>query len=332
LFNVDFNFASLASNMGSVGASSAIQKECFGCDNVGTWEGTLCPQCASAGTSETIQEKNAKVLQQLSSAVDELKGKDGTSQHAVVHLAHLQKQKALHDEASAQDDISFKQKLAGASSAYLHAKSQNPALQLQVSCGDNTLGIFEQFNPTSAASVVVQKAFQYGEFKYISSPARCLEVSSGEERELHIESIQSDLHCVHPQQLHVAFTYNEFLQFVRQGSIPEARGEYYNSNIFMSISEALQFHGFVTRDFKVDASEQLLSSHDLYFVSFFIEDKNLQLALSSKRFTVFDRSGHSKMFKVNKEYFLSASEMRLHELSTMVFNTGAYWAATQRTS
>jgi hypothetical protein len=38
------------------------------------------------------------------------------------------------------------------------------------------------------------------------------------------------------------------------------------------------------------------------------------------------------MFKVNKEYFLSASEMRLHELSTMVFNTGAYWAAIQRTS
>ena len=120
MFNVDFNFALLASNMASVGASSAIQKECFGCDSVGTWEGTLCPQCVSAGTSKSIQEKDSKVLQQLSSAVDELKGSDGTSQHALVQWAHLKKQKIVHGDPS--DDIKLKQKLAGSSSAFLHAK------------------------------------------------------------------------------------------------------------------------------------------------------------------------------------------------------------------
>ena len=38
------------------------------------------------------------------------------------------------------------------------------------------------------------------------------------------------------------------------------------------------------------------------------------------------------MLKLHKEYFLSAAELRLHEVSTMVFNTGAYWSAVQKTS
>jgi hypothetical protein len=84
--------------------------------------------------------------------------------------------------------------------------------------------------------------------------------------------------------------------------------------------------------FKIDDSVQLLASHDVYFISFFMEDQNYALAMNSGRFTVFTRSGHSKMLKVNKEYFLSSSELRLHEVSTMVFNPNAYWASIQRTS
>jgi hypothetical protein len=103
LFNVDFNFALLASNMASVGASTA--KECFACDSMGIWEGALCPACVQAGTSpegldgastETIQEKNSRVLQELSEEVDQLKGAEGSSQHALVELAHIKKQKIIH--------------------------------------------------------------------------------------------------------------------------------------------------------------------------------------------------------------------------------------------
>ena len=75
-------------------------------------------------------------------------------------------------------------------------------------------------------------------------------------------------------------TYSEFLQFVRNHSIPTSRGECYNGSMFESISEALQFHGYVTRDFKVDDSVTLLSSHDVYFISFYLEDKNYAMAMN----------------------------------------------------
>jgi hypothetical protein len=194
------------------------------------------------------------------------------------------------------------------------------------------LGVFEQFNPDSARSIVVQKAFQFGDFKYISSPARCLQVSNSQEAELQIESIHSDLQGMHPVQFHMALTYSEMLEFTSSKSIPTERGEYYNFNIFTSLEDALQFHAYISRDFKVNSSVDLLASHDLYFVSFYLEDRNYVQAMNSGRFTPFNRSGHSAMLKTSKQYYMSASEIRLHEVSSMVFNTGAYWAAVQRTS
>ena len=66
LFGVDFTLASCTSAMAhSVGASSAL------------------PQKAS------------KMLSELSSAVDQLQGVDGTSQHAAVHIAYVMKEVAL---------------------------------------------------------------------------------------------------------------------------------------------------------------------------------------------------------------------------------------------
>ena len=257
--------------MASVGASTA--KECFACDSVGSWEGALCPACVQAGTSpkgldgastETIQEKNSRVLQELSEEVDQLKGAEGSSQHALVELVHIKKQKIIHSGPPLHG-IKLNQKLTSASSAFLHAKYQDPAVhKFQVSCEDHKLGVFEQFNPNSVGSIVVKKAFQFGDIKYISSPARCLQVSNSEEAQLQIESLQSDLHGMHPVQFHMALTYSEMLEFTSSKSIPTARGEYYNFNIFTSLADALQFHAYITRDFKVNKTSDLLTSHDLY--------------------------------------------------------------------
>ena len=54
--------------------------------------------------------------------------------------------------------------------------------------------------------------------------------------------------------------------------------------------------------------------------------------LNTGKFTIFNRSGLAKMCKVNSAYYLSASEMRLHEVSCMTFNEAAYWSAVQHTS
>jgi hypothetical protein len=308
---------------------------------VGSWEGALCPACVQAGTSpegldgastETIQEKNSRVLQELSDEVDQLKGSEGSSQHALVELAHIKKQKILHSGPPLQG-IKLNQKLTSASSALLHAKYQDPAVhQFKVSCGDHKLGVFEQFNPDSARSIVVQKAFQFGDFKYISSPARCIQVSNEQEAELQVESLHSDLQGMHPVQFHMALTYSEMLEFTSSKSIPTERGDYYNFNIFTSLEDALQFHAYITRDFKVNKTSDLLTSHDLYFVSFWMEDRNFTQAMNSGRFTTFNRSGHSRMLKVSKPYFMSASEIRLHEVSTMHFCPAAYWSGVQKTS
>ena len=137
---------------------------------------------------------------------------------------------------------------------------------------------------------------------------------------------------MHPIQLHVPMVYSEWLEFVRNKSIPTARGEYFNCNIFTSVSDALQFHGYVTREFKIDNSTILLASHDVYIVSFYMEERNFTAAMNSGRFVNFNRSGHSRMIKVSKEYFLSASEIRLHEVSALHFCPAAYWTGVQKTS
>jgi hypothetical protein len=222
LFSVDFTFASCTSAMVSV-----VEKTCEGCDFHGLFEGTLCQQCSGALTStarpsqaigqlvlqaagiepsETVQEKTSKVLQQLSSAVDQLQGVDGTSQHAAVHIAHTLKEVALQGYGTSKDEMVFKQKVASATSAFLHAKLQDPGLSLKVS--EDKL-CFEKFNPDEVNSVVVKEAFKFGQFKYISSPVKAFEVINEEEKTLLVESIQTDLHGKYPQQLHAVFTNNE---------------------------------------------------------------------------------------------------------------------------
>jgi hypothetical protein len=242
------------------------------------------------------------VLRELSDEVDQLKGSEGSGQHALVELAHLKKQKLLHSGAPLQG-IQLNQKLTSATSALLHAKYQDPSLhQFKVSCGDFKLGVFEQYDPTSARSVVVQKAFQFGDFKYISSPGRCIQACNSEEAELHVESLHADLHNMHPIQFHMALTYSEMLEFTSSKSIPTERGDYYNFNIFTSLEDALQFHAYISRDFKINKDSDLLTSHDIYFVSFWMEDRNFTAAMNSGRFTTFNRSGSSSMIKVSKPY------------------------------
>jgi hypothetical protein len=98
------------------------------------------------------------------------------------------------------------------------------------------------------------------------------------------------------------------------------------------MEEACKFHAYNVRDFRNDSSIVVLTTHDVYFMTFFIPDETLQRMLNSRKFTIFNRSGLTKMFKVSSEYFLSVSEMRLHEVSCMTFNAAAYWSAVQHTS
>ena len=142
---------------------------------------------------------------------------------------------------------------------------------------------------------------------------------NSEERELHMESIQADLHGKHPVQLHTCFTFNEFKEFSKDGCLPTARGGYFNFNLFHSLDDALKFHAYISRDFNIDPKVQLLKTHDLYFMSFYIGDQVLQEMMNSGKFTVFSRSGIARILKLTSEYYLSASELRLHEVSTKPF-------------
>jgi hypothetical protein len=179
----------------------------------------------ATGASKGVQEKASKMLQQLSNSVDQLQGVSDTSQHGCVHLAHLQKDIALQEYENSKTDseLPFKMKVVSATSAFLHAKLQDPALVIQT-CAKG-LGKFEQFNPDAIDSVVVKECFKNGQFKYISSPVRAFEVMNSEEKELHMESIQADLHGKHPVQLHTCLTFNEFKEFSKDGCLPTARGE-----------------------------------------------------------------------------------------------------------
>jgi hypothetical protein len=105
LFSVDFTLASCASAM-----------------------------ALSVGASSEIPEKASRMLQQLSSSVDQLQGVSETSQHGCVHLAHLQKEIALQEYETSQADseLPFKMKVVSATSAFLHAKHQDPALQFKL--------------------------------------------------------------------------------------------------------------------------------------------------------------------------------------------------------
>ena len=283
---------------------------------------------ASGVASAALPEKASRMVSNVFSEVDALRGFTGTAQHAFVHVAFTSKEKAIHGYESARVDseIPFRQKLSGCHSALLHAKSQKACCSLAVS------DIFEQFDFKKIQAVVVRESFRFGEFHYVSSPVRALQVDRQDEKKLVIESIHQDLHTKHPAQLHTCFTFAEFKEFSSTGKLPTKKGQYNNFNLFTSIEEALTFHAYVSRDFIIEPGFNCLKTHDIYFMSFFMEDATRQWMLNTEKLTIFSRSGFSQMYKVNSDYFLSASELRLHEVSSMTFNTAAYWTAVQHTS